>query len=247
MTLGLASLAPCGRGGSAAFPQARASLRTMTVGDSHRTLREVVADEIRGMIMRGELEPGEHLPEDRLAEQLGVSRNPVREAIRALEGTGLVEVVPRRGAHVSRIEPEQVVHLLELRSVLEAFAARRAASRRTDSDLADLQRCIDVGRAASEADNMVTAAQCHREFHIVVERASGNEYLESVVAPLRHQTELVFTMLAELRGLTSWHEHQAIHDAIAAGDAEWAEAATASHMDNVIEGIRSRMTEVAAS
>ena len=219
----------------------------MTVGDSHRTLREVVADEIRGMIMRGELEPGERLPEDRLAEQLGVSRNPVREAIRALEGTGLVEVVPRRGAHVSRVEPEQVVQLLELRAVLEAFAARRAASGRTDADLAALQECIDVGRAASEVDNLLTATQCHREFHIIVERASGNGYLGTVVAPLRHQTELVFTMLSELRGLTSWDEHQAIHDAIAAGDAERAEAATASHMDNVIAGIRSRLSATVAS
>ena len=107
----------------------------MSLGQSHRTLREVVADEIHGMIMRGELEPGERLYEDRLALQLGVSRNPVREAIRALEGTGLVEVLPRRGAYVSRIEPDQIVQLLELRCVIEAYAAERAAIRRTDADL----------------------------------------------------------------------------------------------------------------
>ena len=121
----------------------------VSLGQSHRTLREVVADEIHGMIMRGELEPGERLYEDRLALQLGVSRNPVREAIRALEGTGLVEVLPRRGAYVSKIEPDQVVQLLELRCVIEAYAAERAAILRTDADLIALQRCIDVGRAAA--------------------------------------------------------------------------------------------------
>ena len=189
------------------------------------------------MIMRGELAPGERLFEDRLAEQLGVSRNPVREAIRALEGTGLVEVIPRRGAYVSTIDADQVVQLLELRSVIEAYAARRAAVRRTDADLAALQRCIDIGRAAVANNDLLTAAQCHREFHMVIEQASGNNYLDMVVSPLRHQTELVFSMLTDTRGLLSWDEHQAIHDALRAGDVEAAGAATAQHMDNVIVGM----------
>src|SRR4029079_19752776 len=101
------------------------------------------------MIIVGERAPGERLYEDRLAEQLGVSRNPVREAIRALEATGLVEALPRRGAYVSTIDPQQVVQLLELRSVIEAYAAQTAATTRSDADLVALQRCIDVGRAAS--------------------------------------------------------------------------------------------------
>lgn len=218
----------------------------MSLGQSHRTLREVVADEIHSMIMRGDLAPGERLFEDRLAEQLGVSRNPVREAIRALEGTGLVEVIPRRGAYVSTIDADQVVQLLELRSVIEAYAARRAAVRRTDAHLAALQRCIDVGRAAVANNDLLTAAQCHREFHVVIEQASGNSYLDMVVSPLRHQTELVFSMLTDTRGLLSWDEHQAIHDALRTGDVEAAGAATAQHMDNVIVGMVLRVPPHAA-
>src|SRR5262245_17996826 len=101
------------------------------LGQVHRTLREAAADEIRDMINRGELQPGERLLEDRLAEQLGVSRNPIREAIRILENTGLVEVTPRRGAHVALLYPVRAIELLELRSVLESFAAQLAAKRGT--------------------------------------------------------------------------------------------------------------------
>jgi DNA-binding GntR family transcriptional regulator len=211
---------------------------TGRLGDAHRTLREVVADEIRDMIRTGQLSPGERLLEDRLAEQLGVSRNPVREAIRALESTGLVEVRPRRGAYVATLDPARAVDLLELRSVLEGFAARLAAARRTPEQMAAIRREFEAGREATKADDVVSAARAHRAFHLAIEAAAGNSYLGPAVEPLRAQTELVFSVLVDRRGLIGWTEHVEILEAIDAGDGDAASDAARKHMSSVLEDLR---------
>lgn len=200
----------------------------------HLPLREVVAGEIRGMIISGELAQGERLIEGQLAAQLGVSRNPVREAIRLLESTGLVEVLPRKGAYVCEVDSEQVRQIQELRMVVEGYAAGLAASNRSDEDVAALMDSIERGRAAAVADDNVTAAACHREFHLALEDAAGNPYLELVVNPLRQQTELMFSVLIERRGGISWEEHEAICDAIRSGDAELARTRMRDHIANAI-------------
>lgn len=213
------------------------------LGDSHRTLREIVTDAIRQMIRDGELEPGERLLEDKLAERLGVSRNPVREALRALENTGLVEVRPRRGAHVAVLDADRAVELLELRAVLEAFAAQLAAKQRTDEQLAEIRKWFEAGRQATANNDLVNAAHAHRQFHLAVEAASGNSYLGPAVEPLRAQTELVFSQLVDRRGLIGWQEHVDILAAIEAGDATAAEQATRRHMNSVLADLRSASTD----
>ncbi|MGH9214215.1 MAG: GntR family transcriptional regulator [Acidimicrobiales bacterium] len=209
----------------------------MTLGSTHQTLREAVVDELRGMITRGDLKPGDRLVEDHLAEQMGVSRNPVREAIRALESTGLVEVRPRKGAYVSSFDLDDVRKLLQLRALIEAYAAELAASSDDRAGLDRVSAVLDEGRRASESDDLVRAAECHREFHVAIEQMAGNPYLGQTVQPLRHQTELVFSVLASHRGKLSWDEHEHIRDAIAAGDVSAAREATLAHMTSVVEAL----------
>jgi DNA-binding GntR family transcriptional regulator len=211
----------------------------LTVGSTHRTLREVVVDELRAMITRGDLKPGERLIEDHLAEQLGVSRNPVREAIRALESTGLVEVRPRKGAYVSSFDVADVRKLLEVRAMLEAFAAELAAARGDAEGVERLTAVLGEGRKAAVANDLVRAAECHRAFHVAIEGMADNPYLGSVIGPLRHQTELVFSVLLPHRGHTSWDEHQRIRDAIAGGDVDGAREATFAHMSSVVDALGS--------
>jgi len=220
---------------------------TARLGDAHRTLREVVADEIRDMIRRGDLQPGERLLEDRLAEELGVSRNPVREALRALENTGLVEVRPRRGAHVATLDPERAVELLELRAELEAFAAQLAARRRTPEQLDEIRAVLDSGREATAANDVVKAASAHRQFHLAIERAAANSYLGPAVEPLRAQTELVFSLLVDRRGIVGWSEHVDILAAIEAGDPDAAQRATRRHMSSVLDDLRDSGAAAASS
>lgn len=213
---------------SAQDAASRESLMTDAV--EHRPLREIVAERIRGMIIGGNFRPGERLIEGQIAEQLGVSRNPVREAIRSLEGTGLIEVVPRRGAHVSTIDLDEVRKMQELQFLIESFAAELAAKRRTDDDVARLTKCIDEGLAATKSGDTVGAAAWHRDFHIALVRATGNAYIERALSPLRHRTEFIFAVLQEERGTITWVEHSAIRDAVAKGNARQARDLMREHI-----------------
>lgn len=203
-----------------------------------RTLREVVADRIRTMILAGDLAPGERLFEDHLAAQLGVSRNPVREALRALESTGLVEVVPRRGAYVARFDPERTRQLLDLRGVLEGYAAELACRNHRPEDLDELRRCLADGRAATAAGDTGRAAGLHREFLVLVGRASRNEHLAVTLAPLRHQTDLACARFVEALGTVGWDHHARALAALECRDESAARAATVDHLRSVGRVVR---------
>lgn len=209
-----------------------------SLGETHRTLREAAADEIHALILNGELAPGERLLEDQLASKLGVSRNPIREAIRLLESTGLVEVIPRRGAYVTKVDVEDLEQLLEMRGVVEGYAAELAATHRSDDDVRYLAEIVDNGRAATARGDIVKAAACHREFHLDIERMAGNRYLTEVAEPLRSRTELVFSLLLDTRRELTWAEHEAIADAIAGGDRDGARDAVQDHLASVRRVLR---------
>jgi DNA-binding GntR family transcriptional regulator len=210
----------------------------------HKPLREIVADELRKLIVDGDLAPGERLYEDRLAERLGVSRNPVREAIRSLEALGLVVVQPRRGAYVVDMDVGDIRKMQEVRRVLDRWIVEMATERHDDDDLARIDACITNGRIAAEAGDPVRAAAQHREFHLAIEAATKNPYITVAMDPIRQRAELVFSMLAHHRGSVGWDAHQAIRDAIADRDRDRACRLMDEH---IVEAIDEFEVETTAS
>ena len=219
----------------------------MSDNNSEQPLREVVAGQLRSMILGGELKPGQRLVEGQLAERLGVSRNPVREAMRSLEATGLIEVVPRRGAHVCAIDTCEVHHIQRIRTLIEGYAVERAAQRHDPESITRIRRCLEEGRAATERGDPVTAAICHRDFHLAVEEAAGIPILRQVLDPLRQQTELVFSVVTDSRGDITWEEHEAIYNAVASGSAEAAKELVREHIVNSLESFEQTLESTAAA
>ena len=199
-------------------------------------LHEQVASQLRSLIILGEIKPGERLVEEQIAKRLGVSRNPVREAIRSLEESGLVDVKARRGAAVCAVDHSEVRHIQNMRILLEGYAAEQAALRQDPDSINQIEHCLRAGRRAAADGDMISTASFHRDFHRAVEKASGISMLGRLLNPLWQQTGLVFALVADKRGLVIWDEHDAIHEAISAGDAERAKELSRDH---ILKGMES--------
>ena len=202
----------------------------MTIGMNHQPLRTIVCDELRRMVMIGELAPGARLVEDRLAAQLGVSRNPVREALQTLATEGFVVITPRRGAMVAQVSATQAEELFDVRMALESLAARTAARRAKPADVLRLQDVLDRAAEATRLGDLDELAALNTEFHHEVVTSSGNGYLSLLVAPMARRIQWVFRASAPQRAVASWNEHEAVLRAIAAGDEESAAVLASAHV-----------------
>jgi DNA-binding GntR family transcriptional regulator len=208
----------------------RAQARPRPVGVDHRPLRDVVCDAIRDRIASGVHRPGERLVEDRLADELGVSRNPVREALRALEVEGYVELIPRRGAVVADLSPEVVAEIFEVRGALEALGARLAAQRAAPAQVRRLERLLDTATQALDRDDLRRLPDLNTRFHQLVLDMGGNTLLGETMAPLRGRTQWIFSRTVGDRAARSLAEHRELADAIARGDGDRAAALAAAHV-----------------
>lgn len=208
----------------------------------HRSLRETVVDALRQLIIDGDLAAGERLVEVRLAERLGVSRNPIREAIRTLESMGLITVIPRRGAYVADLDLKDIRLMQEVRVTLDRWIVQAAAIRHDENDIVEIDNCLRLGRQASEAGDLIAAAEQHRAFHLAIEAATKNPYATIAMNPLRQRAELVFAMLVHHRGPVGWDDHQAIRDAIVRRDVELASRLTNQHVDDVVDQLETQVT-----
>ena len=155
--------------------------------DAFLPLRDVVFKKLRQEILLGELAPGERLMEIHLAQRLGVSRTPIREAIRKLELEGLVTMIPRRGAEVAQISEKNLEDVLEVRTALERLAVRLACERITPEQTAVLREAADRFAAATKTDQLIELAETDEAFHAAIYEATGNDRLVQMLNNIKDQ------------------------------------------------------------
>jgi DNA-binding GntR family transcriptional regulator len=201
--------------------------RVTTIGEDHRPLRDKVVTELRRRIIACDYAPGHRLTEERLADDFGVSRNPVREAIRVLEREGFLIAVPRRGAVVASISASDVEDIFDVRMSLEVLAAQLAAQRIGREDTAGLDRLV---AAADAAVTVADLTALNTAFHAEVCRLGGNTLLSGMMESLHDRLQWIYRQSAVDRAPHSWAEHEALAAAIRAGDVEAAVHAAHTHV-----------------
>jgi DNA-binding GntR family transcriptional regulator len=201
-----------------------------SLGDRHLSLRDQVLAELRTRIIDAQYRPGERLTEDRLASDFGVSRNPVREALRVVEAEGFIELQPRRGAVVATPDERTMRDMFATRAVLEPLGARIAAERATAEELASLRRLLDDARDATNEGDFVRVAELNSALHHAVMEMSGNRWLVQFSTAMYRHVHWVFRLGASVRAVHSWEEHVRLVEALEAHDPARAEEAARDHV-----------------
>jgi DNA-binding GntR family transcriptional regulator len=181
-------------------------------------LRDQVYDALETLIIDGVLVPGQRLTEGDLAERLGVSRNPVREALNGLSRAGWVELRPRQGAYVRHPTVEEVDQFFHVRGLLEVESARLAARRATPEMVAPLRALLRDGSEALETGDEDALLSANSSFHAEMVTVSGNRVLGEILGLLDKRLRWYFAPVVVQRGPHSWNEHTALVDAIGAND-----------------------------
>lgn len=201
--------------GSAPSRDAAPARRTMRPPLERPTpLRERVYDVIAEMIVTRELKPGEHLVESELASNLGVSRQPVREALQRLQTEGWVDLRPGHGAFVHVPTDEEADQLLAVRAILESESARLAARHATPEHLEELRALQRAGEAAVAADDEASTVTANAALHAHMVTMSGNVVLADLIASVARRVRWYYLPIARSRGKDAWDEHAEIIDAI---------------------------------
>ena len=195
-------------------------------------LRHVVYDALVELIVTGALQPGQHLVESELAVQLGVSRQPIREALQRLQSEGWVDLRPAQGAFVHEPTDAEVDQLLAVRCLLETESARLAARSAAPEVVTRLRGVLSEGMAALATEDMDTVVAANAELHGLVTQMSGNAVLAELIGLVERRVRWYFTPLARLRGAESWNEHAELIAAIADGDEETAAAIMRRHTEH---------------
>ena len=212
-------------------------------------LRDVVFNTLRQAILKGELKPGERLMEIALAEKLGVSRTPIREAMRKLELEGLVVMIPRRGAQVANITEKDLNDVLEVRIALENMAIEKACKRMTEEQMRQMRHAEKEFERVLAEGNLVRIAEADVDFHEVIYQAADNARLYQVLSNLREQMyryRVEYLKEEDTRNQLV-QEHEELSKAIRERDVQKAQELSLRHLENqrqaIIRSIRAEMKD----
>lgn len=203
-----------------------------TLGEAHTPLRMAVTDAIRERIIDGTYAPGSRLYEETVAGELGVSRNPIREAFQVLAAEGFVALEPRRGASVASVDARHAADLFEVRRALEGLMAELAATKRTDEAVAELRAIVADGQQAGDALQLARLPQLNTRFHDQLAKMAGNQLLATMLGQVSGIVRWIYAERIQERVLGSWHEHTLICEAVADGDADAARQLAMDHVDS---------------
>ena len=208
--------------------------------DSYLPLRDVVFNTLRNAILRGDLKPGERLMEMHLANKLGVSRTPIREAIRMLEQEGLAVTIPRKGAQVAKMTEKDLQDVLEIRDALDELAVSMACQRMTLELLLELKESMKDFEIATRSGAVRKIVEADEAFHNVIYRMADNPKLETIVNNMREQTYRY--RYEYVKGNSTYNQLIDEHAKIIAGfekkDSEYVKAIMHTHLENQIEAVR---------
>ncbi|MGI5471746.1 GntR family transcriptional regulator [Streptomyces sp. CA-132043] len=195
-------------------------------------LRERVYEALLELITTRALQPGQHLVESELAGHLGVSRQPVREALQRLNTDGWVDLRPAQGAFVHEPTEEEADQLLSVRTLMEAEAARLAAAHATKAGIEELSALCDRGEQAVREDAVDLAVATNAEFHAKVMELAGNTVLAGLAEQVGRRVRWYYTPVARQRGKRSWAEHRELIDAISKKDERRATEIMRAHTEH---------------
>ena len=212
--------------------------------DEYLPLRDVVFKTLRQAILKGELEPGERLMEIQLAERLGVSRTPIREAIRKLELEGLVIMIPRKGAEVADITEKSLRDVLEVRKALEELAVQLACEKITQEELEELEKAGEnFKKVLKRSKDITEVAEADVRFHDVIYMATDNQKLIHLLNKLREQMyryRVEYLKNPDVHEqLTQEHEEIVYH--IKRREKVEATAVTCQHIDNQVSAVTDKI------
>lgn len=202
-------------------------------------LRDVVFNTLRQAILRGEMEPGERLMEIQLAQKLGVSRTPIREAIRKLELEGLVIMIPRKGAEVAHITEKDMRDVLEVRCTLEELAVELACKHVTPEYIAELRAANKIFESAIVSRDLMSIVDADVQFHDVIYSMTGNARLIQIINKLREQMyryRLEYIKDARSHSILI-SEHEDIINKIEKNEVDAAKSVIRQHIQNQEKGI----------